>query len=151
MYYYQKAILFRSFGMTSIVVALLTYCLAPIVITQPRWLAILIAVSILILVEVKDYFIEFSAKIDRNEFITIAKFLIIAFVILPILPATPIVGFLSITPHQIWFSIVVVSSISYLSYLLQKFVFKKSGILVSGILGGLYSSTATTVILARKS
>ena len=150
-YYHQKLVIYKSFGMTSIVVALLTYSLAPIVATQPRWLVILIVVSILIFVELKDYLQEFSTKIDNNEFITFAKFLIIAGVILPILPVTPLVNYLSLTPHDIWLSVVVVSSISYLSYLLQKFVFKKSGILFSGILGGMYSSTATTVILARKS
>jgi uncharacterized membrane protein (DUF4010 family) len=46
---------------------------------------------------------------------------------------------------------VVISSISYVSYLLKKFVFKEGSIIISGILGGLYSSTATTIILARKS
>lgn len=151
LYYYEKMILYRSFGLTSIIAALLTYCIGPIVITQPKWLSILIVVTILILVEVKDYLQEFSTRIDNNEFITLAKFLIIAGVILPILPSTPIVNFISLTPHEIWLSVVVVSSISYLSYLLQKFVFKKSGIIISGILGGLYSSTATTLILARKS
>lgn len=150
-YYYQKIKFYRSFGLTSIVVALLTYCIAPVVITQPRWLTILIVVSVLILVELKESLQEFSTRIDNNEFITLAKFLIIAGVVLPILPVTPVVNFLSLTPYQIWLSVVVVSSISYLSYLLQKYVFKKSGILISGILGGLYSSTATTIILARKS
>jgi uncharacterized membrane protein (DUF4010 family) len=46
---------------------------------------------------------------------------------------------------------VVVSSISYLSYIIKKFVFPKNGILLTGILGGMYSSTATSVVLARKS
>lgn len=45
----------------------------------------------------------------------------------------------------------VVSGISYLSYLLKRYVFHESGILVSGIVGGLYSSTATISVLARKS
>ena len=44
----------------------------------------------------------------------------------------------------------IVSGISYLSYLLKRYVFHQSGILVSGIVGGLYSSTATISILARK-
>jgi uncharacterized membrane protein (DUF4010 family) len=150
-YYYKKVTMFKSFGMTSIIVALLTYSLAPIVVTQPRWLSILIVVSILILVEVKDYLQEFTSRIDNIEFITLAKFLIIAGVILPILPKTPLFNFINVTPYDIWFAVVVVSSISYFSYLLQKFVFHKSGILISGLLGGLYSSTATTVILSRKS
>jgi uncharacterized membrane protein (DUF4010 family) len=150
-YYFKKTEYFRSFGMTSIIVALLTYSLAPVVITQPRWLLISIVVSILILVELKDHLTEFTSRVDNREFITIAKFLIIAGVVLPLVPNTPVVSYISITPYQIWLSIVVVSAISYLSYLLQKFVFKKSGLVVSGLLGGLYSSTATTLILSRKS
>ncbi|MBK8552760.1 MAG: DUF4010 domain-containing protein [Ignavibacteria bacterium] len=57
----------------------------------------------------------------------------------------------NISPYQIWLSLVVVAAISYFSYLLQKFVFKKSGLIISGMLGGLYSSTATTIILSKKS
>ncbi|HXP50169.1 MAG TPA: DUF4010 domain-containing protein, partial [Bacteroidia bacterium] len=58
---------------------------------------------------------------------------------------------INISPYKFWLAIVVVSSISYFSYLLRKFVFPDTGILLTGVLGGLYSSTATTVILARKS
>lgn len=128
-YYYKKIKLFRSFGITSIIVALLTYSLAPIVVTQPRWLSISIVVSILILVEVKDYLQEFSARIDNAEFITIAKFLIIAGVILPILPRTQAFKIISITPYDIWLSVVVVSGISYLSYLLQNLYSRNPGCL----------------------
>jgi len=48
-------------------------------------------------------------------------------------------------------AIVVISGISYLSYLLRKFIFPDAGLLLTGVLGGMYSSTATTIILARKS
>ncbi|MBL8021046.1 MAG: DUF4010 domain-containing protein, partial [Leptospirales bacterium] len=50
----------------------------------------------------------------------------------------------------IWLAVVVVSSVSYASYLIQKFIFPDAGILITSLLGGLYSSTATTVVLARK-
>jgi uncharacterized membrane protein (DUF4010 family) len=46
---------------------------------------------------------------------------------------------------------VAVSALSYVSYLLQKYLFPKSGVLLSGMLGGLYSSTATTFMLSRRS
>ncbi len=91
-----------------------------------------------------------SRKFDKDEFITLAKFLAIAGVILPIVPNKPIVPFLEITPFKIWIAVVVISGISYLSYLLRKFVFMRSGITVSALLGGLYSSTAVTVILSKK-
>jgi len=105
----------------------------------------------LILTELKDTFGAISAKFDRYEFLTLGKFLVIAGVILPIVPDEPFIKDLSLTPYKIWLAIVVISSISYFSYLLKKFVFRKASIALSGILGGLYSSTATTIILAKKS
>ncbi|HNW88270.1 MAG TPA: DUF4010 domain-containing protein [Bacteroidales bacterium] len=149
--YYHKITLFKDFGLTTIVIAFITYCLAPLVITQPAWLYILVVVTVLIFTELKETFTTFSNQIEKEEFITLAKFLIIAGIVLPIFPNKPIVPFLTITPYKIWFAVVVISTISYLSYILKKYVFKRSGILISGILGGLYSSTATTLILTKKS
>jgi uncharacterized membrane protein (DUF4010 family) len=150
-FYYWKVKNFRSYGITNILVALATYCLGPIVVTQPRWLTILVVVAILIMVPLKQFFQNLTKKFEETEFITIAKFLIIAGVILPIIPRTAEIPFINISAYDLWLTVVVVSSISYLSYLLQKFVFKQSGIIISGILGGFYSSTATTLILSRKS
>jgi len=137
-------------GMTTIVIALITYCIGPLVMTQPYWLVMLVIVMVLILTEMKESFVQISQKFEKGEFLTLGKFLIIAGVILPIVPDEPIFRDLSLTPYRIWLAVVVVSSISYLSYLLKKFVFKKGSIIISGILGGLYSSTATTIVLARR-
>lgn len=150
-YYFQKIKIQQKFGMTSLVTALITYCLAPLIYTQPKWLVLLIVVSVLILSEIKETLLNFSKKFDNNEFLTLGKFLVLAFVILPLLPDQPISESLNFTPYKFWLAIVVVSAISYISYLLRKFVFPNTGILLTGILGGLYSSTATIVILARKS
>lgn len=150
-FYFKKIQEHNSFGITTILVGLITYSLGPLLLTQSEWLTILIFVSVLILVESKPYFIKFADKLSNHEFITLGKFLIIAGVVLPLLPTTPISESIDISTYRIWLSLVVVSGISYASYLLKKFVFKKSGILVSGIFGGLYSSTATTVVLSRKS
>lgn len=149
--YYFKVALYKYFGLTTVIVALITYCMAPLVITQPAWLYILVVVTVLIFTELKETFTSFSQRIEKEEFITLAKFLIIAGIVLPIVPNTPIVSYLTLTPYKVWLAVVVISSISYLSYLLKNYVFPKSGIIISGILGGMYSSTATTVILAKKS
>jgi len=150
-FYYQKIEQEKMFGFTSIVTALITYCLAPLIYTQPPWLILLIVVCVLVLTEIKENLFEFTQKFDNNEFITLAKFLILAGVILPLLPDNPISAAVNISPFRFGLAIVVVSGISYFSYLLRKFVFPNAGILLTGILGGLYSSTATTFILARKS
>lgn len=150
-YYFQKIQVYHKFGLTTVLTALITYCLAPLIFTQPFWLVILIIVVVLILTEIKGKLFEFTKKFDADEFVTMAKFLIVAGVVLPLLPDTPISESINISPYKFWLAIVVVSCISYFSYLLKKFVFPKSGIILTGILGGLYSSTATTIILARKS
>ena len=95
--YYVKQSQFHVFGVTTIIIALITYCIN-----------------------------------------------------LPMLPKEPLIPGINLTPYTIWLATVVVSGISYLSYLLKQYVFRESGTLVSGIIGGLYSSTATISILARK-
>ncbi len=150
MNYYFKLYHLRRYGITSIVIAFLTYCMAPLVITQPTWLSLLVVVTILLLTEMKDTFIKFAKQLNHDEFVTLAKFILIVGIVLPMLPDTPIIEGVSLTPYRIWLATVVISTISYLSYLLNKFVFPKSGIILSGILGGIYSSTATVVILSKK-
>jgi len=148
--YFQKISQHNNYGLTSSVLALLTYCLPIMVFTQPVWLLLSFVVAILILTELKTSFISISKKASEEEFITLAKFIVFVGVILPLLPDQPISDQIPISPYNLWLAVVVVSGISYISYLLKKFVFPDSGILLTGILGGLYSSTATTVIIARR-
>ncbi len=150
-FYWHKAETVEKYGITSIIVALLTYFLTPLVYKAQPWLVMLVVVLIMILVESKETLTTFSQKFDKYEFTTLAKFIIIAGVILPLLPNKPLIQGWDITPYKFWLAIVVVSTISYLSYLIKKFLFPDAGILLAAFLGGLYSSTATTVILARKS
>lgn len=151
MNYYVKQSKFNVFGVTTIIIALITYCIAPIVATQPSWFYVLIVVTVLLLTELKHTFTELAQRMKSDEMITLAKFLAISGIILPMLPDTDIIPGIRLTPYSIWLATVVVSGISYLSYLLKRYVFRKSGVLVVGILGGLYSSTATISVLARRS
>ena len=149
--YYVKQAQFHVFGITTIVIALITYCLAPIVATQPSWFYVLLVVVVLLFMEMKHTFTELAQRLKNDEMVTLAKFLAISGIILPMLPNQELVPGIHLTPYNVWLATVVVSGISYLSYLLRRYVFHESGILVSGIVGGLYSSTATITVLARKS
>lgn len=148
--YAVKQAKFNTFGVTTIIIALITYCLAPIITTQPSWFYILLVVTVLLLTELKHTFTEIVQRMKNDEMVTLAKFLAISGIILPMLPDENIIPEIDLTPYSIWLATVVVSGISYLSYLLKRYVFRESGVLVSGILGGLYSSTATISVLARK-
>ena len=149
--YYVKQSQFHVFGVTTIIIALITYCMAPIVATQPSWFYVMVVVTVLLLTELKHTFTEFAQRMKNDEMITLAKFLAISGIILPMLPHKNLIPDINLTPYSIWLATVVVSGISYLSYLLKRYVFHESGTLVSGIIGGLYSSTATISVLARKS
>lgn len=149
--YYVKQAQFHVFGVTTIVIALITYCIAPIVDTQPSWFYLMVVVTVLLLTELKHTFTELAQRMQNDEMITLAKFLAISGIILPMLPNDDLIPGINLTPYTIWLATVVVSGISYLSYLLKRYVFHESGILMSGIIGGLYSSTATISVLARKS
>lgn len=148
--YVHKIFKLKRYGITSIMIAFVTYGLPPIIYMKPLWVSVLIVVTVLILTEMKHKFIQFTKTMQDEEFINLAKFLIICGVILPILPRTEIIAGTGLTPYSIWLATVVISGISYISYLLKKYIFKDSGIIVSGILGGVYSSTATCIILAKK-
>jgi len=71
-------------------------------------------------------------------------------VILPLAPKHPIVSWTPITPFQVWLALVATSTLSYASYLLQTYAPSRSNALMPAVLGGMYSSTVTTVALARQ-
>lgn len=150
-FYWKRIKSQNRYGITSMIVLLITYCLGPLLYVKPLWLTILLVTTILIFIELKSQFRTLTGLFDNDEFITLAKFMIIAGIILPLLPHKIISPEIPISPYKIWLAVVVISGISYLSYLIQKFIFPNKGLIITGILGGMYSSTATTVVLARKS
>ena len=150
-FYIKKIERQHSYGITTILVVLIVYSLGPLIYLKPLWFNILVITTILILVELKPKFKLLTTKFDNDEFIILAKFLLMAGIVLPLLSDKVISQEIPISPYKVWLAVVVVSGISYLSYLIQKFFFPSKGIIITGILGGMYSSTATTVVLARKS
>ncbi len=132
------------------VIALLAYVLGPLVMTQPDWLiAAVLIVAILMMAE-KPQIRKFSDAIPMREGVTLAKFLMLAGLVLPLLPNTPIPGLMGITYAKVWMAVVLISAISYAGYLAHTYVFPGAGTLLTGLLGGVYSSTAATVVLARQ-
>jgi len=91
-----------------------------------------------------------ARRIAVKEIVTAGEFLILTGIILPLLPSEPVTTLTTITPHQAWLALVVVSSLSYVSYLAQRYWAAAARGLWMEALGGLYSSTATTVVLARQ-
>jgi uncharacterized membrane protein (DUF4010 family) len=129
---------------------LLAYTLGPTALTQPAWVVVSVAVATVLLLESRGTLHRVVQQIPSDEVFTLGKFLILAGVILPLLPDRPIGDWTPITPFKAWLALVAVSSLSYGSYLLQRYAPVRSGALWPAVLGGAYSSTVTTVALARE-
>ncbi|WP_373704670.1 MgtC/SapB family protein [Porphyromonas loveana] len=140
-----------QYGLTTVMLGLLVYTFPLLIDRSPLWISLLIFVVVLILAEIKKPLQNLSAQVSETEFITLAKFITIAFIVLPSLPNEDLSPMIPVSPYRIWLAVVVVSAVSYFSYLLRRYMFPKASLILSGILGGLYSSMVTTIILAKQS
>lgn len=129
---------------------LIAYALGPIALTQPAWLSVGLIVACVLLIAAREPLHALVARVPESEIWTLGQFLLLVGVVLPLLYNAPAIPYTHITPFKVWLAVVAVSTLSYVSYLLQRYVFPSGGILIAAVLGGLYSSTATTVVLARE-
>lgn len=137
-------------GFSNEMSGLITYLLGALVYFEHYWIATTLLVLTLLLLELKKGLEKLTTRIPAGEVVIIAKFLLLTAVILPLVPNQELTPF-KLNPYKIWLVVVGVSSISYISYVLQRLIKGRGGILLSGLLGGFYSSTATTVVLSKKS
>ena len=132
------------------IVMILVYTFGALIQTQPLWMTALVYVSIVFILNSTKPLNKIFAEINITEFETLGKMVLLSAVILPLLPDTKIIPYIPLSPFKIWLAVVVISGISYGGYILQKYFFPSKGYFLTGIFGGSYSSTATTVVLARK-
>ncbi|MGH7786914.1 MAG: MgtC/SapB family protein [Candidatus Binatia bacterium] len=147
---YQAKLQQNRSGVTTEFSALLAYLVGAMVAMGRTSAAAALTVAAVLLLTGKQPLRQFAAALPAREITTFVTFLLLAGVILPVLPNEPFTRF-HINPFQAWLVVVAVSGISYASYLLQKFTRADQSLLLTALLGGLYSSTATTVAIARQS
>src|SRR5580704_1639736 len=128
----------------------LAYLLGPVTLAEPPWVAIGMTVAAVLFLTSREALHGLAHRIELSEIVNAGRFLLLTGFALPLLPNTPVTDLSSITPRQVWLAMVAVCSVSYASYLLQRYVAPASAGLLTAVLGGLYSSTATTVVLARR-
>jgi uncharacterized membrane protein (DUF4010 family) len=129
---------------------LLAYLLGPIALAAPTWLAIGVTVAAVLLLAERERLHRLAERLELRELVIAGQFLILTGLILPLLPDEPVTPLTTITPYKAWLALLAVCTISYASYLLGRYVAPKAGDLWIAALGGLYSSTATTIVLARR-
>ena len=149
LFYYRKLERNKS-SILLFLVMLCVYSIGPLTQIAPLWMPSLIFVLTVFILNAGMGIHRFCIQINPYEFETLGKMILLSAVILPLLPDSKIVDFIPLSPFKIWLAVVVVSAISYGGYIVQKYLLPRRGYFVTGIIGGTYSSTATTVVLARK-
>ncbi len=136
-------------GVTSEMSALITYLIGALVSREELWIATTVAVAGMLLLELKGALEGLTKKIPPEEILTFTKFLLLTTVVLPVLP-DKVFGPFDINPYKSWLVVVAVSTVSYGSYLIQKVTKGQGGVLLAAVLGGAYSSTLTTIVMAKR-
>ena len=136
-------------GVTTEMSGLTTFLVGALVCYGHFWIATTLSVASLLLLDLKSALETLAARIAPHEIFTFAKFLLLTGVILPVLPNQQFSRF-HINPFKTWLVVVAISTISYASYVLQKATRQQRGAVLSAVLGGAYSSTATTIVMARR-
>ena len=137
-------------GQTTEVAALMMFAIGAYLVMGDRVLGIIIGVSMSVLLYVKERLHGFINRLQEKDLSAIMTFAGISLVVLPILPNKTYGPYNVLNPQNIWLMITLIVGLSVLGYFIYKFVGKKLGIISNGVLGGLISSTATTVSYARK-
>ena len=147
--YWHKLSAPRAAGVTTEMSGLATFLVGALVCYGHFWIATTLGVASLLLLDLKAALEKLAARIAPHEILTFAKFLLLSGVILPVLPNQEY-GPFHINPFKTWLVVVAISTISYASYVLQKLTKGQGGMVLAALLGGAYSSTVTTVVMARR-
>jgi len=147
--YWHKLSSAKAAGVTSEMSGLTTFLVGALVCYGHFWIATTLSVASLLLLDLKAVLEKLAVRIAPQEILTFAKFLLLTGVILPVLPHQEFSRF-HINPFKTWLVMVAVSTISYGSYVLQKLTKERGGVVLAALLGGAYSSTVTTVVMARR-
>jgi uncharacterized membrane protein (DUF4010 family) len=147
--YRHKVNTYAFAGITSEMAALTTYVASALVYREQFWIATTLTVASMLLLELKTTLEGLTKRIAPDEILAFTKFLLLTAVILPVVPNQEF-GPFQINPAKAWLVVVAVSTVSYGSYVLQKVTKGQGGVLLAALLGGAYSSTVATVVLARR-
>jgi uncharacterized membrane protein (DUF4010 family) len=143
----------REVGMTTEVAAVVTLMVGALCYWDYLALASALGVTTMLLLSLKLEMHRFAQQITQEDIYATLKLAVLAAIILPILPnrsfGPPPLDVLN--PYRIGLMVVFISGISFLGYILMKLVDARQGIGLTGLLGGLASSTAVTLSFAERS
>ena len=140
-------------GITTEITALLAFIVGALCGWENVELASVVAVVCLLLLTLKDFLHGLARRVELADVEATLKFAVISIIILPLLPDSTFgpPGLQVINPYKIWLMVVLIAGLNFLGYVSVKVLGEEHGLVVTGILGGLVSSTAVTLSFAQRS
>lgn len=135
-------------GWTSEVAAMLTFVMGALCLLTDIWVPLALGIVGTFLLSEKTMFEHYVERLNKAEFLAVVKFMLITLIILPVLPNNEYTEF-HLNPRKIWQIVVLVSTIGFLGYFLTKKFGSRAGLWLSGLLGGIVSSTAVSIAAGR--
>lgn len=139
----------RDPGTTTVIALLLSYGLGVMIWFGFAALAVMLAIGITTLLYFKPELRGFSQRLTRRDLVAVLQFAVLTFIVLPILPNQDFGPYNAFNPHQAWLMVVLISGISLAGYAALHVAGTRYGAPLLGFLGGVVSSTATTMIYAK--
>lgn len=140
-----------AWGMTTEVTALLAFLIGGLASWGQLELAAALAVVVTLFLSLKSPLQLWVARIEREDIYATLKFAIISVIVLPLLPDQGYGPYDVLNPRSIWLMVVFISGINFAGYILSKVLEARRGILLTGLVGGLASSTAVTLGFSQRS
>lgn len=138
-------------GTTTEVSALVMFAVGAVLATGFVEAALAVAGAVMVLLQLKKPLHEFAGRVAEADLRAVLRLVIIALVILPVLPDRAYGPFGVLNPFRIWLMVVLIVGISLGAYVAQRLLGGRVSTVLAGVLGGLISSTATTVSYSRRS
>ncbi|WP_044559882.1 MgtC/SapB family protein [Azospirillum sp. B4] len=139
----------RDLSVTSVVAGLVTFLLGALAVLGDVRAAIAAGVAMTGLLALRDPLHRWVATLSWPEVRAMLTLLAMSFLMLPILPDRPVDPWGALNPHSIWLLAVMIAAISFGGYVAVRALGDRLGVLMAAVAGGLASSTATTLTLAR--
>ncbi len=141
----------RSEGITTEVTILLVFMLGSLTYWGWGTLASAITVVVTLLLSLKRTLHDMARRLTQEDLLATLQFALITAVVLPILPNRPLDPYGVINLYRIWLLVVLISGVSFGGYVAIKALGPHRALWLTGLLGGVVSSTATTLSLAARS
>lgn len=140
---------YADHGMTTEVALLLTFLLGSLAVAETRLLAASVAVVVALLLSLKARLHGALRKLSEAELSGALKLLFISVVLLPALPNEGYGPWQAFNPYTTWWMVVLIAGIGFAAYVAIRLLGTRHGLMVTALLGGIVSSTAMTITLAR--